>query len=67
MIQINPRGRENAERPSRRTASRGISFHIVGARGQVRDVPQADAQAEETDGNAWIRTSDSKLGERKAG
>jgi high affinity sulfate transporter 1 len=47
-------------------ASRGIAFQIVGARGQVRDVLQADGLAEKTDSSLWTRRMDSVLGEIKA-
>ncbi len=43
-------------------ASRSIVFHIVGARGQVRDVLQADGLAEKTDSANWTRRMDSVLG-----
>ena len=43
-------------------ASRGITFQIVGARGQVRDVLQADGLAEKTDSTNWTRRMDSFLG-----
>ena len=46
-------------------ASRGIAFHIVGARGQVRDVLQADGLAEKTDSANWTRRMDSALGDLK--
>jgi sulfate permease, SulP family len=45
--------------------SRGIAFHIVGARGQVRDVMQADGLAEKTDSANWTRRMDTVLGEMK--
>jgi high affinity sulfate transporter 1 len=48
-------------------ASRGIVFHIVGARGQVRDVLQADGLAEKTDGANWTRRMDSLLDQLRAG
>jgi len=48
-------------------ASRGIVFHIVGARGQVRDVLQADGMADKTDSANWTRRMDSLLAELKAG
>jgi len=48
-------------------ASRGIAFQIVGARGQVRDVLQADGLAEKTDSANWTRRMDSLLGDLKAG
>jgi sulfate permease, SulP family len=46
-------------------ASRGITFQIVGARGQVRDVLQADGLAEKTDSANWTRRMDSLLGDLK--
>ena len=46
-------------------ASRGIAFQIVGARGQVRDVLQADGLAEKTDSANWTRRMDSQLGDLK--
>jgi MFS superfamily sulfate permease-like transporter len=46
-------------------ASRGIAFQIVGARGQVRDVLQADGLAEKTDSANWTRRLDSLLGDLK--
>jgi high affinity sulfate transporter 1 len=46
-------------------ASRGIAFHIVGARGQVRDVLQADGLAVKTDSTNWTRRMDTVLGELK--
>jgi len=46
-------------------ASRSIVFHIVGARGQVRDVLQADGLAEKTDRANWTRRMDSVLGDLK--
>ena len=48
-------------------ASRGIAFQIVGARGQVRDVLQADGLAEKTDSANWTRRMDSVLGDLRAG
>ncbi len=44
-------------------ASRGIAFQIVGARGLVRDVLQADGLAEKTDSANWTRRMDSLLGD----
>jgi sulfate permease, SulP family len=44
-------------------ASRGIALQIVGARGQVRDVLQADGLAEKTDSANWTRRMDSLLGD----
>jgi high affinity sulfate transporter 1 len=46
-------------------ASRGIAFQIVGARGQVRDVLQADGLAEKTDSANWTRRMDSLLADLK--
>jgi SulP family sulfate permease len=48
-------------------SSRGIAFQIVGARGLVRDVLQADGLADKTDSANWTRRMDSVLGELKAG
>jgi high affinity sulfate transporter 1 len=48
-------------------SSRGISFQIVGARGQVRDVLQADGMAKKTDSDNWTRRMDSVLGDLKIG
>jgi high affinity sulfate transporter 1 len=48
-------------------SSRGIVFHIVGVRGQVRDVLQADGLADKTDSANWTRRMDSVLGELNAG
>jgi sulfate permease, SulP family len=47
--------------------SRGISFHIVGARAQVRGVLLADGMAEKTDSAKWTYRMDSVLGDLKAG
>jgi high affinity sulfate transporter 1 len=46
-------------------ASRGIAFQIVGARGQVRDVLQADGLADKIDSANWTRRMDSLLGDLK--
>ena len=46
--------------------SRGIAFQIVGARGQVRDVLQADGLAEKTDSANWTRRMDSLLGDLRS-
>lgn len=46
-------------------AARGIAFQIVGARGQVRDVLQADGLGEKTDSANWTRRMDSLLGDLK--
>ena len=48
-------------------ASRGIAFQIVCARGQVRDVLQADGLAEKTDSANWTRQLDSLLSDLKPG
>jgi sulfate permease, SulP family len=48
-------------------ASRTIAFQIVGARGQVRDVLQADGMAAKTDSANWTRRMDSLLGDLKFG
>jgi len=48
-------------------AARGIAFQIVGARGQVRDVLQADGMADKTDRANWTRRMDSLLGDLKFG
>jgi MFS superfamily sulfate permease-like transporter len=48
-------------------ASRGIAFQIVGARGQVRDVLQADGLAEKTDSANWTRRMDSVLSDLRGG
>jgi high affinity sulfate transporter 1 len=47
--------------------ARGIAFQIVGARGQVRDVLQADGLAEKTDSANWTRRMDSVLGDLRKG
>jgi hypothetical protein len=46
---------------------RGIAFHIVGVRGQVRDVLQADGLADKTDSANWTRRIDSVLGDLNVG
>jgi high affinity sulfate transporter 1 len=46
-------------------ATRGIALHIVGARGQVRDVLQADGLAEKADSANWTRRVDTVLDELK--
>jgi SulP family sulfate permease len=48
-------------------SSRGISFQIVGARGQVRDVLRADGMAEKTDSDNWTRRMDTVLGDLNIG
>ncbi|MEO8317179.1 MAG: SulP family inorganic anion transporter [Bradyrhizobium sp.] len=46
-------------------ASRGIALQIVGARGQVRDILQADGLAEKTDSANWTRRMDSLLADSR--
>jgi SulP family sulfate permease len=46
-------------------ATHGIAFQIVGARGQVRDVLQADGLADKTDSANWTRRMDSLLADTK--
>ena len=48
-------------------AARGIAFQIVGARGKVRDVLQADGLAGKTDSANWTRRVDSLLADAKTG
>jgi sulfate permease, SulP family len=48
-------------------ASRNISFAIVGAHAQLRDLLRAEGLAEKTDSGAWLRSLDSVLAESKAG
>src|SRR5262245_62461383 len=48
-------------------AARGIAFQIVGARGKVRDVLQADGLAEKTDSANWTRRMDSLLTDLRIG
>ncbi|QOZ30101.1 SulP family inorganic anion transporter [Bradyrhizobium sp. CCBAU 51753] len=45
-------------------ASRGITFCIVGAHAQLRDLLQADGLADKTDSGDWMRTLDSVLSNR---
>ncbi|WP_420971880.1 SulP family inorganic anion transporter [Bradyrhizobium sp. B120] len=45
--------------------SRGITFCIVGAHAQLRDLLQADGLADKTDSGDWMRTLDSVLDNRK--
>ncbi|QOZ31827.1 SulP family inorganic anion transporter [Bradyrhizobium sp. CCBAU 53421] len=47
-------------------ASRGITFCIVGAHAQLRDLLQADGLADKTDSGDWMRTLDSVLDNRKS-
>lgn len=51
----------------REFSARGIAFHIVGARGQVRGVLAADGMAEKTDVANWTRGMDQMLADLKAG
>ncbi|MBR0900195.1 SulP family inorganic anion transporter [Bradyrhizobium tropiciagri] len=46
-------------------ASRGISFCIVGAHAQLRDLLQADGLADKTDSRDWMSTLDHVLSNRK--
>lgn len=46
--------------------SRHITFCIVGAHGQLRDLLQAEGLAAKTDSGAWMRTLDSVLGDDNA-
>jgi SulP family sulfate permease len=48
-------------------AARGIAFQIVGARGKVRDVLQADGLGDKTDSANWTRRVDSLLADAKTG
>src|SRR3954470_16155848 len=48
-------------------ASRRITFSIVGAHGQLRDLLRAEGLAEKTDSDHWLRTLDVVLGEPQAG
>ena len=48
-------------------ASRHVTFCIVGAHAQLRDLLQAEGLAEKTDSGEWLRTLDSVLDEGKAG
>jgi high affinity sulfate transporter 1 len=48
-------------------SARGIAFEIVGARGQVRDVLQADGLAAKTNSANWTRRMDSVLGDLRIG
>jgi len=47
-------------------ASRHVTFCIVGAHAQLRDLLRAEGLAEKTDSGEWIRTLDSVLGEGKS-
>ena len=46
-------------------ASRQITFCIVGAHAQLRDLLRADGLADKTDSGDWMRTLDSVLSNRK--
>jgi high affinity sulfate transporter 1 len=48
-------------------AMRGIAFQIVGVRGKVRDVLQADGLADKTDSANWTRRIDSLLADGTTG
>lgn len=48
-------------------SSRGIAFEIVGARGQVRDLLQANGMAEKVNSANWTRRMDSLLGDLRTG
>lgn len=48
-------------------AARKITFCIVGAHGQLRDLLRAEGLAERTDSGQWLRSLDSVLGEDQAG
>ncbi|MHC2619352.1 SulP family sulfate permease [Bradyrhizobium huanghuaihaiense] len=48
-------------------AARRISFCIVGAHAQLRDLLRAEGLAERTDSSQWLRSLDSVLGEDRAG
>jgi MFS superfamily sulfate permease-like transporter len=48
-------------------ASRNITFRIVGAHAQLRDLLRAEGLAEKTDSGAWLRSVDSVLGESMTG
>jgi SulP family sulfate permease len=48
-------------------ASRHVTFCIVGAHAQLRDLLRAEGLAEKTDSGEWLRTLDSVLDEGKAG
>ena len=47
-------------------ASHHVTFCIVGAHAQLRDLLRAEGLAEKTDSGEWLRTLDSVLGEGKA-
>ena len=45
--------------------ARGVTFCIVGAHAQLRDLLRAEGLAEKTDSGQWLRSLDSVLGEGK--
>jgi SulP family sulfate permease len=47
-------------------ASRHVTFCIVGAHGQLRDLLLAEGLAEKTDSRQWLRSLDSVLGDSRA-
>ena len=47
-------------------ASRHVTFCIVGAHGQLRDLLRAEGLAEKTDSGQWLRSLDSVLGDSRA-
>jgi len=47
-------------------ASRHVTFCIVGAHGQLRDLLLAEGLAEKTDSGQWLRSLDSVLGDSRA-
>src|SRR3954454_8463508 len=47
-------------------ASRRVTFCIVGAHGQLRDLLRAEGLAEKTDSKHWLRSLDSVLGDSQA-
>lgn len=47
-------------------ASRKVSFSIVGAHAQLRDLLRAEGLAEKTDSGQWLRSLDSVLGHDQA-
>ena len=48
-------------------ASRRVTFCIVGAHAQLRDLLRAEGLAAKTDSGEWLRTLDSVLGDDSAG
>jgi MFS superfamily sulfate permease-like transporter len=46
--------------------SRHVTFCIVGAHAQLRELLRAEGLAEKTDSSKWLRTLDSVLGEHNA-